>query len=618
MLIELTKDQINYQKIWLLKLAIIFFILTIFVVCGFLLFEKKYQYKIYPGVWLNNYDLSNKTINEARQLIDQQINEINQKGINFTYQNNEGSALSTIKNKDILQYINFDINQAVNQAIDFGRDNNFFINFKNKISAILFKKKIILTVNINQIEIKKILHENFLRFEQPAQNATLIINQNNSSNNIQFQIAQEKLGKIIDYQKSIDELTSELSQLKFQPIKLQTKTQYPIIFAKDCLNAESQANSILTLAPILLEYNKLNWTINKGQLADWLLLETNPDKTNPEKIITSLDPEKTKEFLINKIAVKIDQAPLNAKFQIQNNKVIEFQTNHDGVKLNIETTYNNLKDYINNKNEKVDLTVEEQLSDISTDNINNLGIKEIIGTGESSFAGSPTNRRYNIKTGTNAVNGLLIKPNEEFSLVKALGKIDKTTGYLPELVIKENKTIPEYGGGLCQVGTTMFRAALASGLPITARTSHSYRVFYYEPAGTDATIYDPLPDLKFINDTEHYILIQTRIENDKLFFDFWGTKDGRITTKTQPTIYNIIEPKPTKIVETLDLPVDKKKCTEKAHNGADAYFDYKVVYPNNEIKNKRFSSHYIPWQAVCLLGVEKLTTKNNIATSTTP
>ena len=103
MLIELTKDQINYQKIWLLKLAIIFFILTIFVVCGFLLFEKKYQYKIYPGVWLNNYDLSNKTINEARQLIDQQINEINQKGINFTYQNNEGSALSTIKNKDIFQ-----------------------------------------------------------------------------------------------------------------------------------------------------------------------------------------------------------------------------------------------------------------------------------------------------------------------------------------------------------------------------------------------------------------------------------------------------------------------------------------------------------------------------------
>lgn len=609
MLTELTENQTNYQKIWLLKLAIIFFVLAIFIVCGFLLFEKKYQYKIYPGIWLNNYDLSNKTVNEARQLIDQQINELNQKGITFTYQNNENIALSTIKSEDMLQYINFDINQAINQAIDFGRDNNFFINFKNKISAILFKKKIILTVNINQAEIEKILRENFLRFEQPAQDATLIINQNNSSDNIQFQIAQEKLGKIIDYKKGIDELTSELSKLKFQPIKLQTETQYPIIFAKDCLNAESQANSILTLAPILFKYDKLNWTINKNQLANWLLLETNPDKTSSEKIIISLDPEKTKDFLINKVATKIDQTPLNAKFQIQNNKVIEFQTNHDGIKLNVETTYNNLKDYINNKNEKVDLAVEKQLSDISADNINDFGIKEIIGTGESNFTGSPTNRRHNIKTGTNAVNGLLIKPNEEFSLVKALGKIDKTTGYLPELVIKKNKTVPEYGGGLCQVGTTMFRTALASGLPITARTSHSYRVSYYEPAGTDATIYDPWPDLKFINDTEHYILIQTRIENDKLFFDFWGTKDGRITTKTQPTIYNIIKPKPTKIIETLDLPVGKKKCTEKAHNGADSYFDYKVVYPNNEIKNKRFSSHYVPWQAVCLLGIEKIKLK---------
>jgi vancomycin resistance protein YoaR len=197
----------------------------------------------------------------------------------------------------------------------------------------------------------------------------------------------------------------------------------------------------------------------------------------------------------------------------------------------------------------------------------------------------------------------LIKPGEEFSLIKALGKIDGTTGYLQELVIKENKTTPEYGGGLCQIGTTLFRAVVNSGLPVTMRRNHSYRVAYYEPAGTDATIYDPLPDFRFMNDTGKALLLQTKISGDKAVFTFWGTRDGRTVSSTKPVIYNIVKPGPTKLVETTDLKPGEKKCTEKAHNGADAYFDYQVIYPSGEEKKVRFSSHYVPWREVCLVGV---------------
>ncbi len=139
------------------------------------------------------------------------------------------------------------------------------------------------------------------------------------------------------------------------------------------------------------------------------------------------------------------------------------------------------------------------------------------------------------------------------------------------------------------------------------RRNHSYRVSYYEPAGTDATIYNPSPDLRFINDTGNYILIQSRVEGDNLYFDFWGAEDGRVVEKTEPAIYNTVKPGPTKYIETLDLLPGVKKCTERAHNGADAYFDYKVTYAGGEIKEKRFASHYIPWREVCLVGVEKLT-----------
>jgi hypothetical protein len=138
------------------------------------------------------------------------------------------------------------------------------------------------------------------------------------------------------------------------------------------------------------------------------------------------------------------------------------------------------------------------------------------------------------------------------------------------------------------------------------RQNHSYRVAYYEPAGTDATIYIPSPDFRFLNDTGNYILIQSRLNKTELYFDFWGVNDGRQATTTYPTIYNIVEPEATKIIETSDLKPGEKKCTEKSHNGADAYFDYTVTYPGTSsspiIKSRRFRSHYVPWQGVCLVG----------------
>jgi vancomycin resistance protein YoaR len=175
------------------------------------------------------------------------------------------------------------------------------------------------------------------------------------------------------------------------------------------------------------------------------------------------------------------------------------------------------------------------------------------------------------------------------------------------LVIKGNKTTPEYGGGLCQIGTTAFRTALEGGMPITERRNHSYRVRYYEPAGTDATLYEPSPDFKFRNDTANWILITGELVGDEVSFTFWGTDDGRVSSYTKPKIYNIVAPPPMKIIETTELAPGKMKCTESAHAGADASFDYKVIYPNGEVKDQNFFSRYRPWQAVCLKGVAQIT-----------
>jgi vancomycin resistance protein YoaR len=283
--------------------------------------------------------------------------------------------------------------------------------------------------------------------------------------------------------------------------------------------------------------------------------------------------------------------------------VAEFQTSRLGLTLNAEETINALNSILLDGYPAINAIVMTVPPEATTNEINNFGITDLLGAGSSTFAGSPPNRLHNIKTGAEKINGILIKPKEEFSLLKALGEIDGEHGFKPELGIKENKTVPEFGGGLCQIGTTTFRAALASGLPITERRNHSYRVVYYEPAGTDATIYNPAPDFKFINDTPGYILIQTKMFGTTLVFEFWGKKDGRQINITKPAIYNIVAPPEPKYIPTAELPPGNKKKIETAHNGADAYFKYTVKYPDERGEvNKTFSSHYRPWAEVWLVG----------------
>ncbi len=597
---------------WLLSVAIIFLIACLLAGGIYFIFEKKYQNKIYPGIWLGQTGLSGKTKEQAKIIINNKINNINQAGIIFYYDKAQTVVLPTITSTEsdfAYRIIGFDVETTIDQTYAFGRSSDFFTNLQNKIKAIFYKQPINLIIAINKEEINNLLTENFSQFETPAQNAKLSIDENND-----FMVKEEKLGKVINYEKALNRLKINLAWLNSSQIQLFTKTDYPIIFKKDCLNIDAKAKQILSLAPLALNYNNKQWEVQKSQLTSWLGLKNNTKADKRDEITISLNKEIVEQFLQDEIASTTDQAPVDAKFEIKDGRVVEFQASQDGFKLNTEASFEKIEsELIENKQNKIKLVKTELKSKILTSDINGFGINEIIGIGESDFSGSPKNRRYNIKNGAETLNGILIKPDEEFSLNNALGEINAATGYLPELVIKGNKTIPEYGGGLCQIGTTMFRVALATGLPITQRRPHTYRVSYYEPAGTDATIYNPWPDMRFINDTGHHILIQSRIEGDNLYFDFWGTKDGRVVEITEPTIYNIVKPGPTKYIETLDLEPGKKKCTESAHSGADTYFDYKVTYPDGEIKEKRFSSHYVPWRAVCLIGVEELSESDETA-----
>lgn len=182
------------------------------------------------------------------------------------------------------------------------------------------------------------------------------------------------------------------------------------------------------------------------------------------------------------------------------------------------------------------------------------GIREVVSVGESDFSGSPKARRHNIAVGLARFDGTLIPVGSVFSFDETLGPVTAKEGYLKELVIKGDKTLPDYGGGLCQVGTTAYRGVWEYGFPIVQRKNHSYAVHYYSPQGTDATVYPPNVDLKFLNNSSGALLIQTSVVDDQAYFIYYGTRDGRATEVIGPYTWGSVAPPPDKVEYTTEIP----------------------------------------------------------------
>ncbi len=316
-----------------------------------------------------------------------------------------------------------------------------------------------------------------------------------------------------------------------------TVDQYSEEISENTLNSWLAQKTSLNLSPdYKSEFENTSYCPVSQVFCDFTL---NTDTRNHLQLKSeTLINESAIKAHLEDLARKVNSDPADAKFAVTDGKVTTFAPEQAGISLDVakstQTIITALKS--NPLPKQIPLNFNSKKPEINYSEVNNLGIASLIGEGTSNFKGSPSNRIHNIKVATERYNGVLIKPGEEFSFVKILGEVDGDHGYLPELVIKNNTTEPEFGGGICQVSTTAFRAAIYSGLKITARKNHAYPVSYYNPQGMDSTVYIPNPDLRFKNNTPGYILIQTKIVGTVLTFDFFGTDDGRKTTIDGPRI----------------------------------------------------------------------------------
>ena len=558
---------------------IAFLIIAIIIFGSFFIFHRTYAGRIYPNVYIGNAAIGGKDIDEATKIINEKLNR-SADHINFII---EGKPYE-VHFVDL--GIGYDIQETLKKSYKVGRSGilSFF-----SLPAFIIPHHVTATYEASQTQVDYLLGDLLERFEIKPEDAKFLV----SGKDINIQ--DEKNGETFDRNTVRDKFLENIRDINFNDFEIKLRVVLPEISKKDLETLLPDANKYLR-SPLSIKV--------KGEEA----------KVEPNDFISGLGVNKRKNLiftseyankLITDLEKKYNKEPIDAKITIKEGKVEIAEDGKDGEVINKDKAAKLLTALPGKGKHELEISFEAAKPTVSRESVDKLKLGELAFRGESDFSGSPANRIHNIKTAAAIFNDILIQPGEEFSFIKTLGDVSAKTGYLPEMVIKQDRTVPEYGGGICQVSTTLFRAAYTAGFPIIARTAHAYRVSYYEPAGFDATVYIPTPDLVFKNDTKNYFLIQAWVDGNKLYFDLYGNKEDRRVEIIGPTIISTSPPPAPRIIKNDKLAPGEKNQLDTAHPGAKTVLSRKIFEGDKQISEDSVTSSYIPWPAKFEVGPDK-------------
>lgn len=274
------------------------------------------------------------------------------------------------------------------------------------------------------------------------------------------------------------------------------------------------------------------------------------------------NPQKFEDFQ-NKISSLINRMPRDA--YVKGNRIIESRT---GVKLDLEKFKEEITESINSLNEEkylFNLPVITVDPKITTQNIlKDLAISGELGTYSTSLESKEENTIYNIKLSSEVINGILVKPQEIFSFNKYVGPAEKADGYKESTIIANGIFVNGYGGGICQVSSTLYNAILLANLPIVERYNHSVYgdATRYVPLGQDAAVFYGLKNLRFKNNSDNVIVIFSKVFRDTLQVSIFGGNEDKaeveIISKDKKVIdYQIIREKDSKLEAGQEMVVQE-------------------------------------------------------------
>ena len=605
------------HHIWIMIIGAV--CLLAFFLGGLYVLGWQYENSVLPGISVGSVPVGKMEKEFVRNFLEVMTDKLVNDGLQLNYQTVDGEKTLVIYPVRVvegnpIELVHLDTETSADFLVHLGKTNYRLVNGWQVLRSYLCPKKIVLPgISVDVAQLSATLVENLAQYETQPISASIRLKSKDLS---AYEITPSRRGFVYNLSNLVKQITDSWSRLESTRLAVNLQETAPTVVESDVemivprLSEELVSKISLVYAdPKIL--SDRTWYLNEEKIRGWLEVQ----KTSEGKVVFGLNKDKVENYLKDVIATLVDIEPINAQFRMEGERVVEFQGSRPGMKLSLGATYEAINKIMwdrtlhdSSESKAVALVTEKTESSIKTGDVNSLGIKEVLGVGVSDYSGSPYNRIKNIANAVNKLNGILIKPGEEFSTLKYTRPFTYEGGYLPELVIKGDEIKPEIGGGLCQIATTLFRMAMNSAMEITNRRNHALVVNHYnDPVngnpGTDATVYDPAPDFKFLNDTNNYILIQTEMDRKRqeLIFTIWGASDGRKGSYTHPIVHKWYPFGEAKTVETDTLKPGEKKC-QNAFYGADASFVYTRVMPDGKEEKITYASHYRPLPRICMQG----------------
>jgi vancomycin resistance protein YoaR len=525
-------------------------------------------------VWntkIGNVNVGGKTVTESRELLKKHINQFRNTPVKIS--SNEGAY--EINNSEIDPH--FDLDLILFDAFNKGHRHSFIENHATRLFSIFSTTEYSLLHWFDESRFTATLSSYIPKLrDNPVLDASIKLTGK------EFIALPGKDGFGFNYEESIQQYDRILDHLNPEELKVNIFPKSPDIDLSMAQFARRRANQLirrrLTMIYSYDGYNYDRWTIDNYERKNWIEFKKIKEYGN-FSLYPVLNSEQLRNDLNRRIAPYMYRAKEDILIKSVNGKIEVEGVAKDGYYLDVPKTIKAINHaIINNEldttgNYAVPLQVAHLLGGVANPN-NEFGISDVLATGVTDFFGSPENRKFNINHASPSFQNVIIEPGKKFSFIKQMGKVDSTTGYEKELVIVNgDSTEPQYGGGMCQVSSTLFRTVFFAGLKIIKRSNHSFEVKYYLPSGLDATVADFGPDLMFENDTKSLILMQNLVDlkRTKMYFKLFGKNDGRQLH--------------------FDGPNDDGPVGEKNEHYRITWYRH-VEFPDGKIRKEKFMSVY--------------------------
>ncbi|GIK84503.1 MAG: VanW family protein [Patescibacteria group bacterium] len=577
------------------------------MVTGIFLLGNSYRNRIFANTYINSIDVSGLELSEGIAVLESHRQELDSHEFVLSVDN-----ISLASSSAQLGYTT-DFTQAIDEVYTDQHKNNPIITAFSALTAYIQKNEYVAPKKYDETKLAEFLAQFNQKVELVGKNPS--VEQKVSGSEKSIIVFPGKPGRTLNSQQTSQKILDAIQENKHAVTAEIASTSS--VLSQEAIDATIARARIFVGKKVTLAAEDKKFYLSDQDFVSFL----NPLGNYFDEVI--------KEF-VAEISEEVNRPAQNAVFKYDSNtlRVDEFTPHKDGLELDQNASVTQIMDWVENIEtetsikgitssgtqftdtpQMLEVPLNRTQPEITLAQTNDLGINERIGFGESYYYHSIPNRIHNVGITAKKMNMTIVPPGKEFSFNKILGDVSAATGYRPAYVISGGKTVLGDGGGVCQVSSTTFRAALDAGLDITKRLQHAYRVSYYElnsDPGFDATVYSGDIDFRFINDTPNHIILVYNNDSDELYMnvEIYGTDDGRVAEIHDYKKWGATGPLPTEYYPTTELPTGVKKQIDWAVGGIKTEFTHTVKDKNgNIIHNDTYYSNYRPWSAKYMVGI---------------